>query len=476
MGDKALFILSLVFFAVLLSSLHFSSAIEIEYNLTYDANGNLIQGFDKYFEYDGLNRLTEVRESDENGVLLEQYFYDSVGNRIKKITYNGAQNETTYYIDKNFVQVVNSSGTFNYTYYYADGLLLAAKDPSGKKQFYHPDHLGSTNLITNESGQIIENTIYSPYGEVTDEGQESRYLFTGKEFDRSTDLYYYGARYYDPITNHFIQPDSQIQDVYNPQDLNRYSYARNNPYRYTDPSGNAVNLVTGAIGATIGGGASFIISVISQYSSTGQVNWADAGKDTAAGLVAGGVSGLTFGAGAVLLGGELSSGSIMILMGASGSLGSGVGQITSNLLYDRAITDNVPQAAIAGGALSVATAGAVKGGSSILKSLNINSGFNKLNFASKEALIKHFESHGNDFGFTSSNQYLKASQNFLAGKAGKGVLEYTRPIGDVVRYNPQTNEFGVKTAQGTIRTYFKPTEGARYYASDKANYLPEVDE
>ncbi len=49
---------------------------------------------------------------------------------------------------------------------------------------------------------------------------------------------YYHARYYDAALGRFIQPDTIIPDLYNPQDLNRYSYVRNNPVRYTDPSGH----------------------------------------------------------------------------------------------------------------------------------------------------------------------------------------------------------------------------------------------
>jgi RHS repeat-associated protein len=51
-------------------------------------------------------------------------------------------------------------------------------------------------------------------------------------------LMFYNARWYDPYLNHFTQPDSIVPDPYNPQDWNRYSYARNNPIRYTDPSGH----------------------------------------------------------------------------------------------------------------------------------------------------------------------------------------------------------------------------------------------
>jgi hypothetical protein len=49
---------------------------------------------------------------------------------------------------------------------------------------------------------------------------------------------YYGARYYSPEYRVFVQPDTLLPDPYNPQALNRYSYAQNNPLKYTDPSGH----------------------------------------------------------------------------------------------------------------------------------------------------------------------------------------------------------------------------------------------
>jgi len=110
--------------------------------------------------------------------------------------------------------------------------------------YYHPDHLGSSNVITNASGAQAQLAEYKPYGtlsrdELANPQTDSpvNYLFTGKELD-STGLYYYGARYYDPKIGRFITPDPLIQDLYDPQTLNSYTYCRNNPLRYIDPTGN----------------------------------------------------------------------------------------------------------------------------------------------------------------------------------------------------------------------------------------------
>lgn len=60
--------------------------------------------------------------------------------------------------------------------------------------------------------------------------------FTGQRLD-ATDLYYYGARFYDPNIGRFISPDTIVPDATNPQAFNRYSYVLNNPLKYIDPTG-----------------------------------------------------------------------------------------------------------------------------------------------------------------------------------------------------------------------------------------------
>ena len=63
------------------------------------------------------------------------------------------------------------------------------------------------------------------------------YRFTGQREDGTIGLYFYKARYYDPVIGRFIQPDTIVPEPGNPQDLNRYVYVRNNPLKCTDPTG-----------------------------------------------------------------------------------------------------------------------------------------------------------------------------------------------------------------------------------------------
>jgi RHS repeat-associated protein len=102
---------------------------------------------------------------------------------------------------------------------------------------------------------------------------EARYRFTGKELD-ATDLYDFGARTYDPATADFLSADSILPNVYDPQQLNRYSYVRNNPVKFVDPDGHVLNLV---VGAAIGAGTDYLFQVIGNFQSTGfQLTWENA--------------------------------------------------------------------------------------------------------------------------------------------------------------------------------------------------------
>lgn len=125
-----------------------------------------------------------------NNFLFKYFFqdftYHPTEERVlyKKVYNNDSSwKETVYYVDENFVRVVNSSGSYDYTYVKHNGQLVAQLNPDNSKYFIHGDHLGSSTVVTNESGDVIENTSYSPFGEVLTGGTASRYGYEGKEHD-----------------------------------------------------------------------------------------------------------------------------------------------------------------------------------------------------------------------------------------------------------------------------------------------------
>ena len=314
------------------------------YNLNHDDNGNIVEGMNYEYVYNEFNQLIRVIDS---GDILEEYTYDQDGSRVKKVEYLPSGTRTTYYPNKNLVRVVDSSGTKDTYYYYDDvGNLLYRKDPDGQKFYYHPDHLGSTTLITDDSGNVVEETSYLPFGEVW-EGGSDRFTFTGKELD-DTGLMYYGARYYDPVLKQFTQPDTLIGDIYNPQSLNRYSYVLNNPYKYTDPEGHNPLLFGMAIGGLFGTAFDMIYQIYHGASMfDGSMDWGSVGTSALIGSGAGLAGGAGWAAGGTgLLAGELAG------------VASGVtGQVLTNAGSGQSITENVGMAggigAGVGGALGV---------------------------------------------------------------------------------------------------------------------------
>ena len=197
-------------------------------SLLYDANGNLIEDGSFVYVYNDANRLTEVLKKADNNRSIAQFVYDSSGSRIKK-TEEGI---VSYYISADY-GIDDGEET---VYYFANDNRIAKENSEGIF-WYLDDHLGSTNVMIDESGQLVERTLYYPFGNHREGGTE-KYTFTGKEFDSEIGLYYFEARYYNPETFVFTQADSILPNIYNPQELNRYAYCSNNPINFIDPTGH----------------------------------------------------------------------------------------------------------------------------------------------------------------------------------------------------------------------------------------------
>lgn len=178
-----------------------------------------------------------------------QFIYDGEGNRVKEIFAPGKER----FVFGNLFEVREDSKRINYIYM---GNELVASytpdDPSDPEspdddpdlKWHHAEHLGSIGAVSQETGDRIDLFEYWPYGQTKssqgpDVGKKISHGFTSQRRDHSSGYYFYGSRYYDPDIGRFIQADSIVPDPFDPQMLNRYSYVRNNPLRFSDPTGHS---------------------------------------------------------------------------------------------------------------------------------------------------------------------------------------------------------------------------------------------
>ena len=227
---------------------------------TYDDNGNMTDRDGQSISWDVENR------PDSTGSAT--FVYDGDGNRVKK-TEGG---ETILYINRYYE--INLDTEVETTSYYLGSRLIAQLEDETLR-YVHQDNLTGTSVMSDDTGSLISNTKYYPFGATRSGSVPTDKQFTGQRLD-GTGLYYYGARYYDPSIGRFISADTVVQPtpqsggqvvealvVYfsdptqfqshrsenkisfiNPQEHNRYSYVLNNPLKYTDPKGSFVAVAT----------------------------------------------------------------------------------------------------------------------------------------------------------------------------------------------------------------------------------------
>ncbi|MFH0859866.1 MAG: RHS repeat-associated core domain-containing protein [Candidatus Altiarchaeota archaeon] len=158
--------------------------------------------------------------------------------------------------------------------------MVGRKDSDDSKYYYHGDHLGGTHVVTDEDGNLDERSRYYPFGkEFTSNSPDPGY--TGHRYDADTGLNYMVNRYYQPEIRRFTSPDPIIQDYYNPQNLNRYSYTLNNPLIYIDPTGHIALTIDITLNIGLGADLTFSYGKAYAISNSGKITqgvFASSGK------------------------------------------------------------------------------------------------------------------------------------------------------------------------------------------------------
>jgi RHS repeat-associated protein len=187
------------------------------------------------------------------------YQYDGNSRRVMRT--EGGQ--TTYTMYSQSGQLLHKeAGGVGTDYMYAGHMLVATKQGS-TVNYVHMDLLGSP--IDGRAGSTNYTENYTPWGEKLDNPipLAGDVGYTGHQSDVATGLTYMQARYYDPVVGRFMAVDPVGFSAADPMTFNRYSYANNNPYRYTDPTGMCVEdacvleaaAVRAAVPAVIAAGA-----------------------------------------------------------------------------------------------------------------------------------------------------------------------------------------------------------------------------
>ena len=222
----------------------------------YDANGNMTsrgnsgttdattgqfdwnptQGELWLYGYDLKNRLVSVQHGLAGSASLQsvaQYTYD-----IRDLRVETVKPVTTTYTqyDQSGDLLWHDNGTQTRKYIEALGQTWAEVRATGtisQVYFHSTDHEGSTDVITDSSGNIVWDGEYEAFGSVVRSNGTIRFdaSYTGKEFDVDTGLYYFNARWYDPALGRFITEDPARSGD------NWFAYCNNDPLGLIDPSG-----------------------------------------------------------------------------------------------------------------------------------------------------------------------------------------------------------------------------------------------
>lgn len=253
------------------------------YEILYDADGNMtygpLDGKMVSFEYDCRNRLIKAGDTnytyDAENIRIsaetEEYIEEYVADRNHELTRTVQVIRYNKNIDNNDVENKKNDTSEIMSYYY--GLSMIYGTTENEIEVYHFDHLGSTKIITDETGNILYRFSYGTYGEILSICDANiRFLYNGAlgVMTDANGLCYMRQRYYNTDIKRFINRDVLFGNIKNSQSLNRYAYVQGNPVNYNDPFGlsprqilrpytmvahdilNIATIVPGPVGAVAG--------------------------------------------------------------------------------------------------------------------------------------------------------------------------------------------------------------------------------
>ncbi len=443
------------------NAFHFVDRANVANEYTYDLNGNATKDLNRNITsitYNALNLPGVITFANGNTIT---YGYDATGSKLSvAYTAGGTTTKTEYAGNK-----VYKNGTLSMILTEEGYITLSGSTPS--YHYYLKDHQGNNRVVLNQSGTVEQVNHYYPFGGLFGEGIQTSnqpYKYNGKELDRELglDMYDYGARHYDASLGKWLIPDPLVEKYYS---ISPYVYVANNPVNLIDPTGmsydwvqdkenrikwdqNATPDTEGYLGKTV-----YATNENGEFRYGDQYgNWHDSAP-----------------LGEVSAGGFQSSGRGPVISGMrNAAKGYDPGWIAGfNQFVDVGLTAiNLTLTATT----LAADAGSL--GSGVRRALNTVDDAAKgsaqlWTSTSKMSSVKnafgHWKKHGAEFPeFLNTKQYVEGAKDFMHNSPG-GTLMKTRANGDILKYHPGTNTFGVMDATGVPRTMFRPTDGMKYW-------------
>mgnify|MGYP004501820939 FL=1 len=334
--------------------------------LTPEGDG-LVPGRQQSVSYTCYNRPSVLTEGGRSAA----FTYNGDGDRVKMYVADGtAQVLSRYYIGGRYEYDLTAAGNRERLYLGGDAYsapMVYQRENGGSWIAYNigRDYLGSITHVATVDGTLLAEYSYDPWGrlrnpetlEICTAGSEPE-LFFGRGFTGHEHLTWFGlvnmnARLYDPLLGRFLSPDPYVQAPDFSQNFNRYSYALNNPLRYTDENGEFWLYV---IGAAIGGITNWIANGC-EFTWDGLKYF---GAGAAIGALSWGASAFTasaFSACGVAAGALVGSATGAVTGAATGFLSNGLNNMISGSDFMHGAW-----AAARSGMISGAISGAVSGG------------------------------------------------------------------------------------------------------------------
>lgn len=207
------------------------------------------------YSYDYENRLIKAETGHGHEKTILTFKYDPLGRRIEKKVKKSERGRTEELENHRYVyddQAIileyetrheeHKEKTHVTKYVHGPGIdEHLSMERRGEVLFYHADGLGSTVALSDKRQKVVEIYEYDSFGNLKNGMKPSQpFTYTGREWDKETGLYYYRARYYDPMDGRFISEDPIPLENRTQDQLNSYTYAVNNPINFTDPNGQNI--------------------------------------------------------------------------------------------------------------------------------------------------------------------------------------------------------------------------------------------